>query len=429
MTETERPQTLKPDTPGHLQDALRWAAAESVALAVVGGGSKSALGRATTTGPTLDVGALRGIVAYQPEELVVTAKAATPLAELEAALAERRQCLAFEPGDWSGLLGDAGDDAGDGEGDGGGDGVARGAATLGGVIACNLSGPRRILSGAARDHLLGFHAVSGRGEAFKSGGTVVKNVTGFDLSKLLAGSYGTLAVMTEVSVRALPQPDDARTVLIGDCEAGCGVRAMTAALQSPFEVSGAAHLPADVAARSSVHAVSDTGGAITAIRIEGPEPSCDYRSGKLVALLADFGTTATLDAAATRALWREIRDVRYFAAEPTRQVWRLSVPPSAAAELVAELLFELDGRAFYDWGGGLVWLAAAPRFDASHAPIRAAVALTGGHATLIRADAATRAAVPVFQPQPAALAALTARVKQGFDPHGILNRGRMYEGV
>jgi glycolate oxidase FAD binding subunit len=418
-----RPETLKPATPGQVEDALRWAAAEKIALAVEGGGSKRALGRATNTERTLDVGAISGIVAYQPEELVVTARAGTPLAELEAALAERHQCLAFEPGDWSGLLGgtcEAGGEAG---------GERGGAGTLGGVIACNLSGPRRILSGAARDHLLGFHAVSGRGEEFKSGGTVVKNVTGFDLSKLLSGSHGTLAVMTEASVRALPQPEDARTVLVGDCEAGCGIAAMTAALQSPFEVSGAAHLPADVAALSAIHEVSAPGGAITAIRIEGPGPSCDYRGGKLAALLAAHGTTATLDADATRALWREIRDVRYFALDQTRQVWRLSVPPSAAAGLVAELLFELDGRAFYDWGGGLVWLAIAPRFDASHAPIRSAVAVTGGHATLIRADAPTRATVPVFQPQPTALAALTARVKQGFDPNGILNPGRMYEGV
>lgn len=410
-------QVLRPETPEQVGDVLAWAAAEAAALTVVGGGSKAAVGRPTPVERHLEMAALSGILAYEPEELVVTARAGTPMAELEAALAERGQQLAFEPGDWSRLLAP----------DGGA--VANAGGTLGGVVACNLSGPRRIRDGAARDHLLGFHAVSGRGEEFKSGGTVVKNVTGFDLSKLITGSFGTLAVMTEVSVRALPTPEETLTVLLLGCEEECGMHAMTAALHAPYEVSGAAHLPADVATLSGVPGVHDAGGSVTAIRLEGPPPSNAYRAGKLREALGTYGSLGELDDGASRALWREIRDVAYFRDTPERQVWRLSVPPSEGPRVVADLLFDLHGQAFYDWGGGLVWLATDALADAGHELVRASICATGGHATLIRADAAVRAAVPVFQPQPAPLAALTRRVKEGFDPHGILNPGRMYEGV
>ena len=410
-------QTLKPDTPSQLLETVRWAAAEETPLQVSGRGSKDALGRAVAADHRLDLSGLNGILTYQPEELYLTARAATPLAEVEAALSEHGQVLGFEPGNWSPLLGGG---HGESPADGG---------TLGGAIACNLAGPRRIKAGAARDHLLGFHAVSGRGEEFKSGGTVVKNVTGFDLSKLIAGSYGTLAVITEVTVRVLPAAEDTRTVLVVGCDEACGVRAMTSALQSPNEVSGAAHLPADVAALSAISEVRDAGDAVAAIRIEGPGPSVDHRVRALAEALGAFGTTAELDAAASQALWRELRDVSVFANGDGRQVWRVSVPPSDGAKIVAELLFELQGQAFYDWGGGLIWIAHAPREDAGAELIRATVAPGGGHATLIRADEAVRARAPVFQPQPAPLAALTKRVKEGFDPHRVLNPDRMYEGV
>jgi glycolate oxidase FAD binding subunit len=365
--------------------------------------------------------AISGIVLYEPEELVLSARAGTSMAEIEAALAERNQQLAFEPGNLSPLLGGSGS-AGNVSG------------TLGGIVACNLAGPRRIKVGAARDHLLGFHAVSGRGEAFKSGGRVVKNVTGYDLCKLLAGSHGTLALMTDVTVKVMPAPEKTRTVLLLGLDDPGARAAMTRALQSSYEVSGAAHLPAAIAARSAVSYIARAGGAVTALRVEGPGPSVDYRCEALREDLADLAESEELHSMNSAALWRELRDVAPFADQPERPLWRVSVAPQDGAGLVAAVARDLDAEYFYDWGGGLVWLAPAPPGqdaggDAGAARIRAALGANGGHGTLIRAPAEIRAAVPVFEPQDPALAALTTRVKDSFDPKRVLNPGRMYAGV
>lgn len=412
-------ERVAPQSPEQVAEVVRWAIADGRTLEIAGAGGKRGLGRPVDADVRLDLG-YSGIVDYQPEELVLTARAGTPLAEIDAALAARNQMLAFEPGDWSGLFAS-------GDGAGGDDGVRGG--TLGGVIACNLSGPRRIKSGAARDHLLGFEAVSGRGEIFRSGGRVVKNVTGFDLSKLVAGSFGTLAVLTEVTVRTLPAAEDTRTIVIYGCDEERGIRALTLALQSPHDVSAAAHLPPDVAERSAVAKVAGPCAAVTAIRIEGPTPSVAARGATLHGMLAAFGKITDLDREASLVLWREVGSAAFFADQRQHQIWRLSVPPTDGAGVVAEILFVLPGRAFFDWGGGLIWLAVAPTLDAGQAVIRGAIGGTGGHATLIRAEPEVRARVAVFQPQPTALARLTRRIKEGFDPAGVLNPGRMYEAL
>jgi glycolate oxidase FAD binding subunit len=235
--------------------------------------------------------------------------------------------------------------------------------------------------------------------------------------------------MTEVTVRALPAPEKTRTVLVFGCSDDTAVRAMTAALQTPYEVSGASHLPTDIAATSKVAAVAAAGGAVTAVRVEGPGPSVEFRCGALRDLMAPFGEVEELHSANSLAFWREVRDVAYFVGAGERQVWRLSVPPADGARVASQVLSAVEGRVFYDWGGGLVWLAMAPRANAGHEAVRTAISAAGGHATLIRAEDAVRAKVPVFQPQPGPLAALTRRIKQGFDPKGVLNPGRMYEGV
>jgi glycolate oxidase FAD binding subunit len=412
MTETPRPETTE-----QVADVVRTAIVGGRPLELTGGGSKRAFGRPCECDMRLDLSALSGIVLYEPEELVLTAKPGTPLAEIESVLAERRQHLAFEPIDLGRLL----DDDGDGSGSN-----VRG--TLGGAVACNLAGPRRIKAGAARDHVLGFQAVSGRGEPFKAGGRVVKNVTGFDLSKLIAGSFGTLAAMTELTVRALPAPEETRTVVVLGLDDAAGVRAMTTALSSPFDVAGAAHLPAEIACGSSVGTIASTGAAATLLRLEGTAPSVSFRAAELARLLRASAALMTLDMPESIAIWREVRDADYFKLHPDRQIWRLSVPPASGAEVVERIRDALVGHAFYDWGGGLIWLALAHSPDASEPMVRGAVRL-GGHATLIRAAAEVRGRVPVFQPQPPALAALTHRVKQGFDPGRVLNPGRMYEGV
>lgn len=412
MSDSDKGTVFAPENAGQVVEAVAWAAAEGEPLEVIGRGSKRALGRPVQAGHGLDLGRLDGITLYEPEELVLSARAGTPLATVEAALDERRQMLAFEPPDLGPLLGGA-----------------AGAGSLGGVLACNLAGPRRVKAGAARDHFLGVKAVSGRGEAFKSGGRVVKNVTGYDLSKLLAGSYGTLAVMTDVTVKVLPRPEKTYTVLLLGLGDGAAGEAMRRALGSPHEVSGAAHLPAAQAAKSSVAYVAGAGGAVTALRVEGPGPSVEYRCAALRRELADLGPTEELHSRNSLAFWRELRDVRPFAEDQRTAVWRVSVAPTAGPAVVAAVD---EGEAFYDWGGGLVWLSLPldGAGDTGAARVRAAVAAAGGgHATLVRAPLELRAAVPVFQPQDAATAALTRRVKEGFDPRGVLNPGRMVAGL
>ena len=379
------------------------AAAAGTPVEVVGRGTKRGLGRPVQAAATLDLSGLTGVTLYEPDELVMSARAGTPLAEIERLLAEKAQRLAFEPMDMGPLYGGA-----------------EGAGSIGGTFATNLAGPGRLRHGAARDHLLGFQAVNGEGEIFKSGGRVVKNVTGYDLCKLLSGSYGTLAAMTDVTFKVMPAPEKTRTVLIFGLDDARATQAMSAALGSPHEVVAAAHLPASIARRSGVTYVANAGTGVTAIRVEGPAPSAEHRCKALREELSGFGATEELHGMNSAALWREIRDARPFAGD-ARPLWRLSVAPTEGPKAVQRLARSLDAEWFYDWGGGLVWLAVPDTADA--ATIRSAAG--GGHATLIRAEAGLRAAVPVFHPQPPALAALAKRVKESFDPKGILNPGRM----
>ncbi len=393
---------FRPADERELVEIVAAAAARDEALELVASGSKRGLGRPLQTPHLLDLSAFAGIRAYEPEELVLTAGAATPMGEIETALGARGQCLAFEPPDWRSLLG------------------AESGGTLGGVIACNLSGPRRVRAGAARDHFLGFRGVSGRGEAFKAGGKVVKNVTGYDLCKLLAGSFGTLAALTEVTVKVLPRAAAESTLLLRGLDDEAAQRAMAVALNSSHEVSGAAHLPAGEDGRDR---------ALTLLRLEGPAPSVAARAPALRDELAAFAAAEEVRGEDSARLWRAVRDAAPFAGAAGRAVWRVSVPPTAGPALAAAVAGTLDALHFFDWGGGLVWLAVSAAGDGGAAAIRAALAASGGHATLIRAPGALRASVPVFEPQPPALAALAARVKAGFDPKRILNRGRMYVDV
>jgi len=403
---------LKPRDGAEVEQAIRSPLADGKTLEVVGRGSKQAIGRAAQWDATLDLSGLSGVTLYEPEELVLSAKAGTPLAEIEALVAASKQELAFEPMDYAAVLGSN-----------------AGSASIGGVLAANLSGPRRIKAGAARDHFLGVNAVSGRGETFKSGGRVVKNVTGYDICKLLAGSWGTLAAMTDVTIKTLPRAETEATVLVLNLDDGAARKAMSAATGSFADVSAAAHLPATVAGRIPETAVGRA--AVTAFRLEGVAPSDADRKGVLEKTLAPFGTLGALDETASRALWRAVRDVTPFAASgPSggRDLWRISTVPTQAPGL-GRTLEQCDAELLYDWAGGLVWAALPASNDAHARQVRAAVSEAGGHATLIRAPAAVRAAVEVFSPEPAPLAALTARVRRSFDPQGVLNAGRMWAGV
>lgn len=406
-------ETFRPETSDQAIQAVAWAAAEQVPIEVCGRGSKRALGRPMQASYTLDLSALSGITLYEPEELVLAAGTGTPLAEIDAALAEYNQALAFEPPDLGLLLrGEAGQ------------------GTLGGVVACNLAGPRRIASGAARDHFLGFHGVSGRGEAFKSGGRTVKNVSGYDLCKLMAGSYGTLAAMTDMTMKVMPAAEATRTVVLPGLDTPAAVRALTRGLQSAYAVSGAAYLPAGIAAASAVQSVRAAETGLALLRVEGPPASVVHRAGKIADVLRDMAEPEILEDADSLVLWREIRDVAPFAGESGRAVWRLSVPPAEGPGTAARIAETIPEARFYmDWGGGLLWVSVPEGTDACHAAVRGALPEAGGHATLIRADGGVRAHVPVFQPEAPGVAALTRRLKANFDPHGILNPGRMDGGA
>ena len=292
------------------------------------------------------------------------------------------------------------------------------------MIAANLSGPRRIKAGAARDHFLGFTAVTGRGDTVKSGGRVVKNVTGYDLSKLMAGSWGTLAAMTDVTIKVLPKAETEASVLIEGLDDAKACAAMAAALGSPYDVSGAAHLPDHVA---SWFDGLPKPAAATVLRLEGFAASVKPRTEGLAALMKPFGPVLLLDETESRALWRSMRAVQPFVTAQDRPLWRVSLPPAQGHRLAERIT--PAAQMFYDWGGGLIWVAMPFANEPDVGSIRAAAAEIGGHATLIRAPASVRASVEVFQPEAPALAALTRRVKESFDPRRVLNPGRMWAGV
>jgi glycolate oxidase FAD binding subunit len=401
--------TLKPTDTAQVEEAVRWALGADKAFDVVGTGSKRALGRPSQTEMTLDLSALTGVILYEPDELILSARAGTPLAEIRKLLDDNNQQLDFEPMDYGPLLGQ---EAGQG--------------TIGGTLAVNLSGPRRIKAGAARDHFLGATVVTGRGDTVKTGGRVVKNVTGYDLCKVLAGSWGTLAAMTEVTVKVLPKPETEATVVVEGLDDAQACAAMAAALGSSCDVSAAAHLPDHVASYFDGLPKPE---AATVLRLEGVAPSVAHRTGMLIKLMQPFGAAVALDEANSKTLWRTVREVAPFATETARArpLWRISTAPAQAHRLVD--LITPAAQMFYDWGGGLVWVAMPFENEADAGSVRRAVAEIGGHATLIRASAALRASVDVFQPQEPGLAALSRRVKDSFDPKGVFNPGRMWAGV
>ncbi len=398
--------TFTPSNEAEVIAAIAWAAAEQSPLEIIGNGSKRAIGRPSQAEHTLDLRHLSGVSLYEPEELVLSAYAATPLKEINLHLSRKGQQLAFEPMDYGPLLGQP---AGQG--------------TIGGVLATNLSGSRRLSAGAARDHILGVKAVSGRGELFKSGGRVVKNVTGYDMSKLMAGSWGTLAVVTELTFKVLPVAETETTLAVRGLLDEEATAAMAQALGSSAEVSSAAHLPEGIADKVAGGALGSD--AATLLRLEGFPPSIAYRLNLLEHLLRNAGELQVIEGEKSKAIWRDIRDCIPFADGSDKPVWRVSMAPSQAHRLTLELRRNTPATSFYDWQGGLVWLrmeGGNPEADAIRAMIRH---FGGGHATLVRASPSVRAATPVFEPPLPALAALTTRLKAEFDPGAILNPGRM----
>jgi glycolate oxidase FAD binding subunit len=387
---------------------LAEATATSTPVALAGAGTKASVGRPINATTQLSTRALRGITLYEPNEMVMSARSGTSLAQIEDALSARRQMLAFEPIGLGGLGGGEATDA-----------------TIGGIFATNLSGARRIRAGAARDHLLGVRAVSGSGEVFKSGGRVMKNVTGLDLCRGLAGSWGTLAVMCEVTFKVQPVPEETATLILLGLPDEIAVEVLCEAMTTPYEVSGAVHLQPSVVARLWHDGLRAQGQAVTALRLENFAKSVAYRKARLREHLKAYGDIHDLDTENSHAFWGELRQLSVLR-DSDAPVWRISTAPTEGPKVVAAISAYMRCRAFYDWSGGLVWAEVLPTTDAGAADIRRVMATHGGHATLIRAEPQVRAAVEVFQPLEAGLERLSRRLKATFDPAGILNPGRMY---
>jgi len=408
--------TLKVRDAADVEAAVRAAIANEQPLEIIGHGSKRLIGQPMATNAVLDMSALNAVTSYEPNELIITVEAGAPLSDVLSLIDSKSQQFAFEPVDTSALLG------------------TPPLGTIGGTIGAGLAGPRRIKAGGVRDHLLGAHAVSGFGDSFKTGGRVVKNVTGYDLCKLLAGSWGTLAVMTEVTLKVMPRPESERTLVLRGLDDLAANRAMTMALGSPFDVSGAAHLPAS-SLRTDVGGLDQLGSApreaVTLLRLEGTAASAAHRAAALGKSLEVFGTAQMLQDAASEVIWSSVRDVRPFAvagALGAWPVWRIVCPPASGGALGQALARDTGGEVIYDWGGGLIWAALPPKPDAQAALVRQRVEAVGGHATLLRASDEVRHQVDVFHPQAKGLAALGERVRLSFDPKTILNRGRLRRG-
>jgi glycolate oxidase FAD binding subunit len=372
---------LAPTDEAELAEAVRAAAGAGRPLAIEGGGTRG-IGH-PVEGARLATAGLAGIRLYEPGALTVVVGAGTPLAEVEAALAAEGQALPFEPWDARALTGQTG------------------TSTVGGMVATNASGPRRIQAGACRDSLIGVRFVDGTGTVVKNGGRVMKNVTGLDLVKLLAGSHGSLGVLTELAFKVLPRPETSATVVLDGLDEVAAGLAMTTALATPYQVSAAAHLP------------GAADGPRTLLRVEGFAASVAHRAAALVAALAGFGPARIEEGAGD---WAAVRDATAFAGRDGA-VWRVSLRPTDGPRLGARLA---GAERIYDWAGGLLWVLAPEDLD-----LRAAMSGLPGHATLIRASDAARTRWGVFHPEPAPIAALAAGLRARFDPRGILNPGRM----
>jgi len=373
-------------------------------MLVEGAGTKRGMLRPVQAARSISTRGLTGATLYAPKELVFSARSGTRVRDVEAMLAGEGQHLIAEPPDYAALLGTVPDTQ-----------------TLGGVVATNLSGPRRVMSGAVRDHVLGMRVVDGTGAVMRAGGRVLKNVTGLDVCKLVAGSHGTLGVMTEITLKVLPAPEATGSLVLSGLDAARGVAALSAALGSPYGVSGAAFLPAEAACRLGY------GTSATLVRIEEFADSVTYRLGRLREVWCNFGEMVVLDDAASRDAWSAIRDAAVLPAGEEEAVWRISVRPSRGPSMLAAAA-ACGGRGYLDWGGGLAMLAA-PATEAAHAALTGAARAAGGVWTLLRAPEPMRAAVDVVPGEAAPLRRIGQKVKATMDPRGILNPGRIFAGM
>jgi len=405
-------ETYFPPGEDELAGLVKQAVEHKMPVEICGNRTKRRIGRPMQVATRISASELSGVTLYEPTELVLSAKAGTPLSEIEALLDKNGQELAFEPARWERISSAGGP----------------GEATIGASVAINGSGARRILRGSVRDQLLGVRAVNGNGEIIKSGGRVMKNVTGYDVARGLAGSWGTLAVLSEVTVKVFPKAEETRSLVFLNLPDEGAVTAMCQAMGTPFEVSGTAHLPAAFVERLTIPDIARLNQSVTVLRLENFSAALGRRVNQLNDRLKPFGAIYELDDERSRSFWNDVRNLAFLAGSDW-PLWRITVSPDRAAQLVNALRAQIDCHAAYEWSGGLIWVEVSPATDAGATMLRRIVAEFRADAMLVRAPQATRGAVDIFQPLPETNMALIRGLKEAFDPYRVLNPGRMYAGI
>jgi glycolate oxidase FAD binding subunit len=403
------PSVLKPDSEEAIAETVKHCYKKNIPLEICGSGSKKNIGRNFQSQKTIDLSNYSGIIKYEPEELYIKVKSGTPIKEIKEALNKNNQHLAFEPTDFGPLF--------EGQSNEG---------TIGGVLSCNFAGPRRFKVGSARDHILGFKGVNGKGDIIKSGGTVVKNVTGYDLSKVITGSFGTLTVFTEVSIKVLPKPDLTKTLVISNSHLKKGLEHLSVALSSSCDPSGAVFYPEFFENEFTFNDLT-TRGPITAIRIEGSKLSIDERIKQLInELFVDRKEISILDPEQSNIFWEKTRSLNVFS-NLKNNLLRIIVPGSEAFDLINKLKI-YNVQYFIDWGGNLVWVKLDQLNSNIIKEIKTIVKNLGGYVTAIKVDESLKSSIDIFTIDDVKYK-ISEKIKKSFDPKRILNPGKMYTGI
>ncbi len=388
-----------------------------IPIELIGTGSKKKIGKPMQCAKTLSLSKLSGIVEYLPEELYIKVKAGTPIQEIEKELKRNQQQLAFEPIDFGYFL--------NGKSDYG---------TAAGQVACNISGPRRFKVGSVRDHVLGFRGVNGKGEIIKSGGTVVKNVTGYDLSKLVCGSYGTLVALTEITFKVLPAPEESKTLIIHNQKIESAIHLLNSSIGSSNDVSGAIFLPKEPEVPGCVMDIETTfklndlkhDGSLTAIRIEGSKKSIEQRTQNLINELKISNLNISILAAhQSEIFWNKVKNLEFFFSSKN-SIIRIAIPPSECVQL--SYLFLNKFKYFVDWGGALMWIEAFELSEEMFESIRKKVVNLGGYLTMIKNSEYLPYVEDVFTINSTRFN-ISQNIKKSFDPKRIFNPGKMYTGI
>ena len=389
----------------------------NVPIELIGSGSKRKIGKPLQCSKTLSLTKLNGIIEYLPEELYIKVKACTSIQQIEEELKKNKQQLAFEPIDFGYLF--------NGKSNCG---------TAAGQVACNISGSRRFKVGSVRDHVLGFRGVNGKGEIIKSGGNVVKNVTGYDLSKLVCGSYGTLIALTEITFKVLPAPEVSKTLIIHDQKIEAATFLLEQAISSSNDVSGAAFFPIEPKVPGCVMNIEKTfklndlkyGGSLTTIRIEGSKKSINLRIQNLIDELKIVNfNISILDTYQSEIFWNKVKSLEFFSSSKNN-ILRIVIPPSECVQLVYQLSNKF--KYYLDWGGALMWMEAFELSEEMFESIRKKVVKHGGYVTMIKNSDYLPYVEDVFTINRGRFD-ISQNIKKSFDPKRILNPGKMYTGI